>query len=81
MKIKDPSLHFKPPLLLYKVDKEKDDYKIDYMPEYFDTEYLLQEPSKELSFEMFTNELKPNSINFNKRLKALFYWINVLNLK
>ena len=49
----------RPKLLLYKVDKEKDDWQnLDYMPEHFDTEYLLQEPSKELSFEMFTNELK-----------------------
>ena len=46
-------------LALYKIDKEKDDWQnLDYVPEYFDTEYLLQEPSKELSFEMFKNELK-----------------------
>jgi hypothetical protein len=46
-------------LALYKIDKEKDDWQnLDYIPEYFDTEYLLQEPSKELSFEMFKNELK-----------------------
>jgi hypothetical protein len=46
-------------LAIYKIDKEKDDWQnLDYLPEYFDTEYLLQEPSKELSFEMFKNELK-----------------------
>tara|TARA_B110000285_G_scaffold108243_1_gene122942 strand:+ start:181 stop:1143 length:963 start_codon:yes stop_codon:yes gene_type:complete len=46
-------------LALYKIDKEKYDWQnLDYVPEYFDTEYLLQEPSKELSFEMFKNELK-----------------------
>ena len=46
-------------LALYKIDKEKDDWQnLDYVPEYFDTEYLLQEPSKELSFEVFQDELK-----------------------
>ncbi|MDA9817162.1 hypothetical protein N9C19_00160 [bacterium] len=46
-------------LALYKIDKEKDDWQnLDYVPEYFDTEYLLQESSKELSFEVFQDELK-----------------------
>jgi hypothetical protein len=46
-------------LALYKIDKEKDDWQnLDYVPEYFDTEYLLKESSKELSFEVFQDELK-----------------------
>ena len=46
-------------LLLYKIDKEEDDWQsLDYRPEHFDTEYLLKEPSKELSFESFQNGLK-----------------------
>tara|TARA_Y100000385_G_C13052684_1_gene620565 strand:+ start:529 stop:1491 length:963 start_codon:yes stop_codon:yes gene_type:complete len=46
-------------LLLYKIDKEEDDWQsLDYRPEHFDTEYLLNEPSKELSFESFQNGLK-----------------------
>lgn len=46
-------------LLLYKIDKEEDDWDyFEYRPEHFDTEYLLQEPSKELSFEALQNGLK-----------------------
>jgi hypothetical protein len=39
---------------LYKIDKEVDDWEYSgYQPEHFDTEYLIQESSKELSFEVF----------------------------
>ena len=41
-------------LFLYKIDKEADDWEYSgYQPEHFDTEYLIQESSKELSFEVF----------------------------
>ena len=41
-------------LFLYKIDKEVDDWEYSgYQPEHFDTEYLIQESSKELSFELF----------------------------
>ena len=60
--IKDNSYYFERDgerLVLYKIDKEKDEWGYSgFEPESFDTEYFLQEKSRELTFEEFKRNVK-----------------------
>ena len=55
--IEDNSYFFKrdrEKLAMYQIDREKDNWRnLEFEPQYFDTEYLLQEKTQELTFEDF----------------------------
>ena len=60
--IEDNSYFFKSDrdkLAMYQIDREKDNWRnLEFEPQYFDTEYLLQEKTQELTFEDFKSNIQ-----------------------
>lgn len=60
--IEDNSYFFKSDrekLAMYQIDREKVNWRnLEFEPQYFDTEYLLQEKTQELTFEDFKSNIQ-----------------------